>query len=120
MARCKNIQFLHQSLTTTYPEKVIYAMAADELAVPVTFPFISKTTGADAEALTLPNGAPGQLIVINLATDGGGDGTLTPDTSTGFSNIVFTDVGDQATLLFVDDTVGWIVLGLSSAPAITV
>jgi len=96
---------------------------ADALAIPVTHGYVAKTTGADAEALTLADGGPGQILVINLTTDGGGDGTLTPATSTGWATIVFADAGDQATLMFVDDTIGWIILGLigvAGPPAITV
>lgn len=85
--------------------------AADVLAIPITHRFVSKTTGGDAEALTLANGAPGQLITISLTTDGGGDGTLTPATCTGFATIVFADVKDTATLLYVDDTIGWVLVG---------
>lgn len=123
MAKCKNLQFLHQSLTTSYPEDVVNEVAADVLAIPLTHPYVAKTTGADAEALILADGEPGQVMVINLTTDGGGTGTLTPATSTGFATIVFADAGDQAVLLYVDDTVGWIILGLSGVaapPAITV
>lgn len=99
------------------------AVAADELAIPVTNRHVSKTTGADAEALTLADGAAGQLLTITLVTDGGGDGTLTPTTKTGFATIVFADAGDAATLQFVDSTVGWVIVGLagvSAPPAITV
>ena len=99
------------------------AVAADVLAIPVTARHVSKTTGADAEALTLANGVQGQKITITLTTDGGGDGTLTPATCTGFATIVFADAGDTATLEYVDDTVGWILLGASGVaapPAITV
>jgi hypothetical protein len=98
-------------------------VAADVLAIPVTHGYVAKTTGADAEALTLANGDPGQVLVINLTTDGGGAGTLTPSTKTGFATIVFADAGDQAVLMFVNDTVGWVILGLSGVaapPAITV
>ena len=96
--------------------------AADSLAIPVTHAYVSKTTGGDAEALTLANGTPGQVLVIHLTTDGGGDGTLTPTTKTGFTTIVFADAGDQAVLLYVDDTIGWILLaykGLTSPPVTT-
>lgn len=98
-------------------------MAADVLAVPVTHGYVAKTTGADAEALTLANGVPGQVLVINLVTDGGGDGTLTPTTKTGFATIVFADAGDQAVLLYVNDDIGWVIIGLSGVaapPVITV
>lgn len=96
-------------------------VAADVLAIPVTHGYVAKTTGADAEALTLANGVPGQVLVINLTTDGGGDGTLTPTTATGWATIVFADAGDQATLFYVDDTTGWILLGAKgvTAPPVT-
>jgi hypothetical protein len=79
------------------------------LAVPVTHRFVTMTTGG-VEALTLANGAPGQLLTITLGTDGG-DGTLTPATCTGFATIVFADAKDTVTLLYVDDTVGWVLVG---------
>lgn len=96
---------------------------ADVLAIPVTHGVVAKTTGIDAEALTLANGEVGQLLKIYLATDGGGSGTLTPTTKTGFATIVFADAGDQVTLLYVDDTIGWIITeatGVAAPPAITV
>lgn len=97
--------------------------AADALAIPVTARYVAKTTGDDAEALTLANGSPGQVITIALVTDGGGTGTLTPATKSGFATIVFADAGDTATLEYVDDTVGWVIVGLAGVaapPAITV
>jgi hypothetical protein len=95
--------------------------AADSLAIPLTHTVVTKTTGADAEALTLADGAAGQFLHIHLGTDGGGDGTLTPTTKTGWATIVFADAGDRASLYFVNSTVGWIVLGLSgvAAPPVT-
>lgn len=97
--------------------------AADSLAIPVTHGIVAKTTGADAEALTLANGEAGQLLMIHLSTDGGGDGTLTPSTRSGFATIVFADAGDQVTLLFVDTTIGWIIVGAEGVvapPVITI
>ena len=97
--------------------------AVDSLAIPVTHMYVAKTTGADAEALTLADGLPGQVLIINLTTDGGGDGTLTPTTKTGWATIVFADAGDQATLMYVNDSIGWIILGLkgvAAPPATTV
>jgi len=97
--------------------------AADSLAIPVTHRVVAKTTGADAEALTLANGVAGQRLLIYLGTDGGGDGTLTPTTKSGFATIVFADAGDFADLEYVNDTVGWILVGLggvAAPPAITV
>lgn len=99
------------------------ASAADALAIPVTARYVAKTTGADAEALTLADGVPGQRINIALVVDGGGDGTLTPATCSGFATIVFADAGDIADLEYVDDTVGWILVGtagVAAPPVITV
>lgn len=99
------------------------ASAADELAIPVTHACVTKTTGADAEALTLADGVPGQVLTIILTVDGGGTGTLTPATKTGYTTIAFADAGDVATLMFVDSTVGWIILGtagIAAPPAIAI
>lgn len=86
-------------------------VAADVLPIPVTHGFVSKTTGADAEALTLADGEPGQVLVIHLATDGGGTGTLTPSTATGWATCAFADAGDTLAVQFIDSTIGWIPLG---------
>lgn len=91
------------------------------LAVPITHRVVVMTTGG-AEALTLANGEPGQELTIILGTDGG-DGTLTPALATGFVTIVFADAGDQAHLRYVDDTIGWTIIGLAGVaapPAITI
>jgi hypothetical protein len=93
------------------------AVAADVLAIPVTHAHVSKTTGADAEALTLANGVPGQMLTITMVVDGGGTGTLTPTTKTGFTSVAFADAGDRVTLRYVDSTVGWVVLGTSGITA---
>ena len=114
-------EIYHQNDSDT-TEDLATTVAADVLAIPVTHAYVAKTTGGDAEALTLANGTPGQVLVIHLTTDGGGDGTLTPTTKTGFTTIVFADAGDQAVLLYVDDTIGWILLaykGLTSPPVTT-
>jgi len=90
-------------------------VAADVLVIPVTHAHVAKTTGADAEALTLANGKPNQVLSIILSVDGTGDGTLTPATSTGWSTIVFADALDQAVLFYVDDSVGWRIWSLTGA-----
>ena len=107
MAQPKNLQARPQENFNEFTEANTTEVAADVLAIPVNkAPVVLKTTGADAEALTLANGKPGQVLCIQLDTDGGGDGTLTPATSTGFATIVFADAGDQASLQYLDDTLG--------------
>jgi hypothetical protein len=91
-------------------------VAADALAIPVTHRTVAKTTGGDAEALTLADGLfLGQRLQIFLATDGGGDGTLTPTTKSGFSTIVFADKGDNVDLEWT--TSGWIITGSAGVAA---
>jgi hypothetical protein len=95
------------------------AVAADALVIPLTHACVTKTTGADAEALTIANGVPGQIVHI-VKVAGAGVGTLTVDTNskgTGWTTIAFDTVLDTATLLYVDDTYGWIILGTFGATA---
>jgi hypothetical protein len=78
-------------------------------AIPITHSYVSITTGA-ASAYTLADGTPGQELAMSVTTDGGA-GTITPVTKTGWATAVLTVVGDGITLRYVDDTVGWIVIG---------
>ena len=115
------LEFVHHNLVTSKESDLTSSVAADVLVIPTSQPFVSKITGADAEALTLANGEPGQVLMIYLATDGGGDGTLTPATATGWSTILFADAGDMAVLLYVNDTMGWVILatyGLTAQPTV--
>lgn len=110
-------------LTAGVAATAIATMAADELVVPPDAIYVAKTTGGVAEALTLANGQPGHVITISLVVAGVGDATLTPATASGFATIVFADAGDQASLLYVNDTVGWVLLGtagVAAPPVITV
>lgn len=70
---------------------------------------LTKVTSTGANALTLANGVDGQVKAIVMVVDGG-DATLTPTTKTGFSTIVFNDIGDGC-ILFYTTTTGWIVVG---------
>jgi len=123
MSRIIRIGEIYHQQDSDNTDDLSTTVAADVLAIPVTHADVAKTTGADAEALTLANGKPCQVLLIGLVTDGGGDGTLTPVTCSGFATIVFADAGDQAVLLYVDDTVGWVIFSLSGVagpPAFTV
>ena len=113
MSRIFSIGEMYHQNDSDKTEDLIETVILDVLAIPVTHAIVQKTTGGDAEALTLADGIPGQLLIIHLVTDGGGDGTLTPVTATGWATIVFADVKDQVVLYYVDDTIGWIILGLS-------
>ena len=75
--------------------------AADSLALPITASIVHKTTGSDAEALTLAAGTQGQLLMIVLIVDGGGTGTIAAS-STVADTIAFADAEDTAQLLFTN------------------
>jgi len=64
------------------------------------------TTGADA--LTLANGTEGQVLYVVMVADGG-NGTLTPTSLAGGTNITFDDVGDAVTLLYT--AAAWYIVG---------
>ena len=97
----------NDDLTTT--------VAGAALVIPVTHLYVAKTTGG-AEACTLADGKPGQILILNLTVSAGAV-TLTPATMTGFATIVLTAAGDACVLLYIDDTVGWIIIGLYGAAA---
>ena len=108
-------------------EDLYIDVVADELVIPITHAYVSKATGTDAEALTLADGKPGQILIINFKTDGGGNGTLTPAVSTlrnnSWATIVFADAGDQAILWYAADLSGWLILsltGVNGPPAFTI
>ena len=90
-------------------------------ALPVTHAYVAYTSVGAAEALTLADGKPGQIITIAHVTDGG-NGVITPATAAGWTSVDLADDGDMITLVFVD-TVGWAVMGtagVAAPPALTV
>ena len=79
-------------------------------AVDVTSAVTKYTSGSGAEALTLANSTvAGQIKIITMIVDGGGDGTLTPSNLLGGSTIVFADAGDSVVLLWTGS--GWACIG---------
>ena len=82
-------------------------------------------TSTGADAITLPDGtSPGQILTIVLVAQGGGAATLTPTSVTGcgWATMVFTNVGESATFMYIDSTIGWTCLGtfgVSTQPLIT-
>ena len=92
-------------------------------AIPITHAYVAMTAGGGV-AWTIADGQPGQVLQI-YSVDAN-EGTLTAataSTGTGWATIVFTDAGDRAVLQYVDDTIGWMILGLSgvaSPPTTTV
>ena len=83
------------------------AITADG-AVNLTTPVTTVATSA-AIALTLANGAVGQVKIICMTTDGG-TATLTPTTLNGYTTVAFDTVGDSCVLIY-NTTGGWSVIG---------
>ena len=84
--------------------QAITAAGAVNLTTPVT---TVATSGAIA--LTLANGAVGQVKIICMTTDGG-TATLTPTTLNGYTTVAFDTVGDSCILIY-NSTGGWSVIG---------
>lgn len=80
------------------------------------FTYVLKVLDTDNNAAftagNLANGIPGQMLTITaIGFSPGGSGgtyTLTPTTSLTLKNVVFTAKGDSVTLVYLDDTNGWI------------
>ena len=88
-----------------------------DTAISTSYSFIDKKISSDPafQNGTLANGRVGQILTIRIITiDGTGTFTLTPTTSTGFETLVFEAVDDLVSLLFINDTTGWIVLSNES------
>lgn len=102
---------------SVYP---VYPTAAQENitagtggAVSVTTYLTTIETDAGGDAYTLADGSVvGQIKRIQMITDGGGDGTLTPTNLSGGTTITFADVGDYAELVWTPG--GWVAIVLSN------
>ena len=85
----------------------VTTMAADALAVPITASICHKTSGGDAETLTIVAGTSGQVLIIVMIVDGGGTATLSGAQING--SVAFSDVGHTATLLYTNSK--WNMIG---------
>ena len=83
-------------------------------AVNITSAFTALTTTGAAQALTLANGAAGEIKIITHVVDGG-SAVLTPTTKIGFTTITFTGVGESAMLIYT--AAGWAIVALNGAVA---
>jgi hypothetical protein len=72
---------------------------------------VTEITTTGANALTLADGANGQIKIITMVVDGG-NGTLTPTTFANGSTMTFGDAGDTVMLVF-NSTLGWTIIANS-------
>jgi len=71
-------------------------------------------SSAGADAGVLPDGqSAGQIVTIIVVSQAGGACTLTPTSVTGcgWATCVFTAVGESATFMYIDATIGWMCIG---------
>ena len=87
---------------------------ATDAAIPLTHAVVIGTSDATS-AWSLADGNPGQVLTVVIGTDGG-EATITPASLTGcgWATVVLTDDVDGVTFMFVDATVGWVILGTFS------
>ena len=85
----------------------VTTVAADVLPIPVTASVCHKTSGSDAEALTIAAGTSGQVLIIVMIVDGGGTATLSGAQING--SVAFSEVGHTATLLYTNSK--WNMIG---------
>lgn len=83
----------------------------------IAYSYVEKRVGGggglDGQGIgtSLPNGTAGQIITFVItALQTSGTWVVTPVTSSAFTSLTFTAVGSTATLLYVNSTVGWVVL----------
>jgi len=90
-------------------------MCSTSTAVPTDVIIAQKYIGAAAQAGTLANGVPGQILYILIDTcEAGASFVLTPTTKWGFSTLTFNAAKDSATLFYVNDYYGWLLIGSNS------
>ena len=89
----------------------VTTVAADVLPIPVTASVCHKTSGSDAEALTIVAGTSGQVLIIIMIVDGGGTATLSGAQING--SVAFSEVGHTATLLYTNSK--WNMIGGNAA-----
>jgi hypothetical protein len=64
------------------------------------------------QTITLANGYAGQIFtIVAVPLSDTGTLTITASTKTSWATVSMDTVGDMVTLLYVNDTYGWIVIG---------
>lgn len=96
-------------------QDIVSQMVSGSTAVPVAYGIVLKYAGAITQAGTLADGVPGQVLMIIInQLDLGASYILTPTHKTGFATLTFNAVGDSATLLYVNDGRGWVLVSYNS------
>lgn len=122
--KTRNLEWRQRNEVDRDGDTITQVLVVTTDTVVLTHPFVKLDSSAGAvTTLTLPDGKPGQILVLQSIDDA--DMELTPTTAHGWSALTLGETGDQVTLLYVNDTAGWIILGsfgdtVGSNPAITI
>jgi len=95
-------------------ETITTSGAHDLVAANRTILFESVLGNGISDA-SFENGYPGRMVTFILTADNDGTVDITPVTKSGFTSFTLSDVKDSITLLYQDDTVGWVVAGNNGA-----
>lgn len=120
----RNLEWRQRSKEYADVEVYEQTLAATTDTCVITHPVVRVDSTAGAvTTFTLPDGEPGQVLII--ISDHGNDVDVVPTTATGWSAIALDVIGDMAVLFYANDTAGWVILSLASvavdsSPAYTV
>lgn len=95
------------------------SLATFDSGIPVTFAIVKKAiSNFGTSTDVLPNAIPGQMMTIEITADSGaGTWKITPTTSYGWASITFTAALQEVSLVYLDDTNGWIMLSTGASAA---
>ena len=94
----------------------VQSMVSGDTAISPSYRYISKIMYTNGQIGTLANGVSGQVIIIEAASvTNSGTFVITPTLKTGFATVTLAAALDSVTLLYVDDTYGWVVVGIRGA-----
>ena len=119
--KTRNLEWRQRNVVDRDSDTITQVLAATTDTIVLTHPAVKLDSSAGAvTTLTLPDGEPGQILVLQSID--ANDMDVTPATAYGWSVIALDVIGDQAVLFYANDTAGWIILslfGVASTPAYT-
>jgi hypothetical protein len=96
-------------------------LAPSSLPYVVLRKYIGGASGLDETdgGTRLQNGTNGQILVLQaMDVDAGGSWIVTPRTSVQLTTLTFDAAGETATLMFVDSTIGWLLIANEGATVV--
>jgi hypothetical protein len=110
--KTRNLEWRQRNVVDRDGDTITQVLAATTDTIVLTHSMVKLDSSAGAvTTLTLPNGEPGQILVLQSIDDA--DMDVTPATAFGWSVLALHETGDMATLFYANDTAGWIILSLT-------